>query len=139
MDISGSFVLSISDPTLDFKDIEDSFPIKPTKIIRKGQMIGKIKNIEAPYDIWSYEIAIANRENIFDELSLLLDDLLPYSRFIKEVSSKYESVTINCYLRSDYGQIGFRLSNEIIIKLEKVGLCLDFHILSFGAVDNEDL
>lgn len=136
MDISGSFVLSIIDTKLDFKDIEDKFPIKPTKIIRKGQTIGKMKNIEAPYDIWSYEISIVDCENIFNELSLLLDDLLPYSRFLKEASCKYENVTINCYFRSDFGQIGFRLNNEIIMKLEKIGLCLDFHILSFGAVND---
>lgn len=136
MDISGSFAFSISDKKLDFKDIENGLPIKPTKIIKKGQMVGRIKNIEAPYDIWSYEISIADSENIFNGLSLLLDDLLPYSRFIKEASEKYENVTVNCYIRSDYGQIGFQLSNEIIMKMGKVGLRLDFHILSYGAVND---
>jgi|LSQX01.2.fsa_nt_gb hypothetical protein len=137
MDIVGSFALSISDINLDFKGIEDNFPIKPSKIIRKGEMIGKLKNIEAPYDIWSYEIAIGDCENIFKDLSSMLDDLLPYCKFIKDAGSRYENVIINCYFRSEYGQMGFRLSNEIIKKLEKVGLSLDFHILSFGAVDNE--
>ena len=134
MDISGSFAFSISDKKLDFKDIEDRFPIKPTKVIKKGQMVGRIKNIEAPYDIWIYEISIEDSENTFNGLSLLLNDLLPYSRFIKEAKVKYGNISINCYIRSDYGQIGFRLSNEIIMKLESIGLCLDFHIFSYGAV-----
>jgi len=134
MDISGNFVFSINDKKLDLKDIEENLLIKPTKIIRKGQMIGKSKNIEAPYDIWSYEIAIVNNKNIFNELSLLLDTLLPYSDYIKTAKNKYESILISCYLRSDYGQIGFQLSEDIILKLGKIGLCLDFHILSFGEV-----
>lgn len=134
MDISGSFVLSIKDKKLNFKDIEGNLPIKPTKIIRKGQMIGKTKNNEAPYDIWSYEVTIEDSENVFNELSTLLEDLLPYSEYIKEVSSNFESITINCYLRSNYGQIGFQMNNEIILKLGQIGVSLDFHILSFGAV-----
>lgn len=135
MDISGSFVFSIGDTKLDFNNIQDNLLIKPTKIIKKGQMIGKMENIEAPYDIWSYEIAITDSENIFNDLSLLLDNLLPCSTFIKEVISTYKNVVISCYLRSDYAQIGFQLNNEIITKLEQLGLCLDFHILSFGRVN----
>lgn len=37
MDISGSVALSISDKELNFKDIEDNFPIELSKIIRKGK------------------------------------------------------------------------------------------------------
>lgn len=136
MNIIGSFALSISDISLDFKEIEDNFPIKPSRIIKKGEMIGKLKNIEAPYDIWTYKVAIADREDIFKNLSLMLDDLMPYCKFIKDACNRYENVLINCYIRSEYGQMGFRLSNEIIKKIEKIGLSLDFHILSFGAVDN---
>jgi hypothetical protein len=135
MDISGSFVFSISDIKLDFKDIEDRFPINSTKIVRKGQMIGKLKNIEAPYDIWSYEVTIVDCEDIFHDLSLMLDDLLSHNKFIKEAQKKYYSVIINCYIRTEYGQIGFQLSNEIITKLGKIGLSLNFHILSFGGVN----
>ena len=136
MDISGSFAFSITDKNLDFKDIEDRLLIKPTKVIKRGQMVGKIKNIEAPYDIWSYEVSIVESKNVFNELSLLLDDLLPYSEFIKEAKGNYERVAINCYIRSDYAQIGFQLSNEIIMKLGSIGLCLEFHILSYGAVND---
>ena len=135
MDFSGKYAFTICATNLDFKSIEDNLPIKPTKIVRRGQMIGKLNNIVAPYDIWSYEKTIVEDENVFYELSIMLDDLLPYNKFIKEAGRKYDNVTINCYLRTDYGQIGFQLSNEIISKLEKVGLSLDFHILSFGAVN----
>ena len=134
MNISGSFALSISDLNLDFNDIEAYLPIKPAKIIRRGQMVGKLKNIEAPYDIWVYEVLIADEKDIFKGLSLLLDNILPYSDYLKKARNKYNSVGLNCYLRSDFGQVGFQLRDEEIFKLADLGLCLDFHILSFGAV-----
>lgn len=75
MEISGSFTLSISDSNLDFSKLERNIGIVPTKIIKKGQLVGKLKNREAPYDIWSYEIKITNEEDIFANSADLLNDL----------------------------------------------------------------
>lgn len=134
MDISGKFVFSITDSNLNFGELEKNILIKPTKIIRKGQFVGKLKNIEAPRDIWLYEVKITDNENIFIHLSSLLIQLLPYSNYIKNMIDQYEEVAISCYLRSDFGQIGFQVSSEIISKLEKLGLKLNFHILSLGGI-----
>ncbi|MDQ7095869.1 DUF4279 domain-containing protein [Desulfosporosinus sp. PR] len=136
MDLSGSFAFSISDLKLDFCELESEILIEPTKIIRRGQMVGKFKNIEAPYDVWLYEISITDNNDIFSQLSLMLDNLLPYKKYIYEASKQYEKVIISCYLRSDFGQIGFQLNNDIIFKLASFGLSIDFHILSFGSVKN---
>lgn len=137
MHVSGSFVFSVSDLNLDFDELENRIPIKPTKIIKKGQMVGKSESISAPYDIWSYEVRIQGAENdIFAYLSLLIDNLLPYSKYINEARIQYEEVVINCYLRSDLAQIGFKMNNNIISKLEDLGLDVDFHILSFGQVNS---
>ncbi|QVK19277.1 DUF4279 domain-containing protein [Mycoplasmatota bacterium] len=132
MDISGSFVFSIKDKKLNFKDIEDNLHIEPTKIIKNGQMVGKLKNYEAPYDIWSFEINIIDYKNIFNDLLNLLELLNPYSEYIKEISFDNKNVTIDCYLRSNYGQIGFQMNNKIFKKLVDLGLSLNFHILSYG-------
>lgn len=134
MDIQGSFVLSIIDENLDFQYIEENLPIKPTKTIKRGQMIGKLKNIKAPYDVWSFEIAIMDNELIFTQLITLIEKFLPYSEFLLSARNKFERLTINCYFRSDYGQIGFQMSDEVITKMAQIGLPLDFHVLSFGDV-----
>ncbi len=73
--------------------------------------------------------------DIFKQLLILLDDLLPHAAFIKELYEKYNSVAINCYLRPEYGQIGFEMSKEKIFKLGIIGVPINFHILSFGAVE----
>ncbi|HHU28011.1 TPA: DUF4279 domain-containing protein [bacterium] len=132
MDISGSFIFSIKDKRLNFKNIEDNLHIEPTKLIKKGQMVGKLKNFEAPFDIWSFEISITDYKNFFNDLLNLLELLNPYSQYIKEISLNYENVTIDCYLRTKYGQIGFQMDNKIINKLANLGLSLNYHILSYG-------
>ncbi|MBP2658248.1 MAG: hypothetical protein H6Q69_1280 [Firmicutes bacterium] len=137
MDILGSFTISISDSNLDFSKLEQNIGIVPTKIIKKGQLIGKLKNREAPYDIWLYEIKITNEEDIFEDLASLLNDLLPYSEYIREISKSYNQVTINCYLRSDFAQMGFEITGALITILEKFGLGINFHILSFGGVEDK--
>ncbi|MGI1659914.1 MAG: DUF4279 domain-containing protein [Desulfitobacterium sp.] len=136
MDNSGKFIFSITDLNLNFNQLNTDIPISPIKIIQRGELIGKLKNIEAPYDIWSYEVSITDYNDIFSHLSLLLDKLLPYTNYIHEASKQYEKLAISCYIRSDFGQMGFHINNEIIIKLASLGLGIDFHILSFGGVKN---
>lgn len=136
LNISGSFTLSIIDQNLNFSELEQNIGIIPTKIIRKGQLIGKLKNIEAPYDIWSYEIKITNEKDIFADLIGLLNKFLPYSSYIKKIGTVYDQVKINCYLRSDFAQIGFGITGETISILKKFGLGINFHILSFGGVED---
>lgn len=137
LEISGNFALSIIDPKLDFSSLEKNIGIVPTKIIKKGQLVGVLKNIEAPYDIWTYKIKITNEEDIFADLTNLLNDLLPYSGYIREIKKDYNQVTINCYLRSDLAQIGFEIKGAMITLLEKFGLGINFHILSFGGVEDK--
>jgi hypothetical protein len=134
MDIRGSFVFLIGDPSLDFEDIEKNLPIIPTDIVKKGDLRKLRKNHKNPYDIWKYEIKIRDRENIFDDLLELLELLTPYSEYIKRISGIYKRVVINCYLRTEYGQIGLEMYNELFHKLADLGLQLDFHILSYGYV-----
>lgn len=133
LDYTGSFVFTISDEKVDFKDILFNMNISPTKVIKKGQFIINGKN--APYDIWAYEVKILNDiDNPFVCLTNLLDHLLPYAQFIKKICKQYNQVAINCYLRSDFGQMGFEMTNDMITKLEILGIGINFHILSYGFV-----
>jgi len=133
MELTGSFAFTISDENLDFEEIERNICIIPTKIINKGQVI--VSNKKAPFDIWSYEIKISNETDAMDHLRYLLDELMPYSSYIKEISRRYNQVSINCFLRSDMGQIGFEITSEIMHKLNNIGTSMNFHILSYGCVE----
>ena len=60
---------------------------------------------------------------------------MPYSIYIKEISRRYNQVAINCFLRSDMGQIGFEITSEVMHKLNNIGTSMNFHILSYGCVE----
>ena len=119
----------MEDDDLDFTRLSDEIDLKPTKVIYKGQQI--VKGKIATNNIWRYEIKVG-KENDISGLLILLDKLLPYSENIKLYTTKYSEVSINCYIRSDMSQIGFVLTPEMINKLDKLNLELNFHILSFG-------
>ena len=88
-----------------------------------------------PYDIRSFEIKILNEIDPFKSLTNLLNQLLPYAKYIKKISCQYNQVAINCYLRSDLGQIGFGITSDMVTKLEILGIGINFHILSYGFVE----
>lgn len=132
MEITGSFAFAIIDEQIDFDEISENILLTPTKVIKKGQLIALNKT--APFDIWSYEIKIVSLE-IAEELESLITQLLPYSDFIKSFGNKYRQVVINCYLRSELGQIGIDIPSGIVDKLAQLGIGFSFHILSFGGVE----
>lgn len=129
MELTGSLAFAIRDEKLNFNDIKKNIQIEPTKIIRKGQII--VGDKKAPLDIWSYKVEMLSDIN---ELNNLLNQLIPYSNYIKKIQKIYKDVVISCYLRSDMGQIGFEITSEVIKKLNTLGLDIEFHILSFGYV-----
>lgn len=129
--------MSISDLNLNFNEIKENIKIVPTKVIRRGQLVGYSKNKKAPYDICLYEEKITNEEKPFGHLDNLLNELLPYCEYIKKISKLYDQVDINCYIRSDFGQIGFTLTSEVINMIKIFGININFHILSFGEVEDK--
>jgi hypothetical protein len=129
LNITGEITFRISGKKLDFIEIQKNININPTKIIKKDQYI--VGNKRAPYDIWLYE---KKTNGDFKGLRELLDEILPFSLFIKRLKKNCFEVSLDCYFRSDYGQIGFELFPDIIDTLNELGLGINFHILSFGGV-----
>gem|GEM_PF-2687245 len=70
-----------------------------------------------------------------EALEKLLLDLEPVKERLLMFQTLHE-VTLSCYLRSDFGQMGFVLSPKAIQILAKINLEIEFHILSFGGVEN---
>jgi hypothetical protein len=134
--MKGSFSFIVRDKNLDFEYISENLTIIPTSIIKKGQFIRKGGSTQAPYDVWQFEIIISQQTEPEDALEHLLKKLTPHFGIINELIETYKEVIINCYLRSEYGQMGLRLSNKMMKKIALLGIGLDIHILSFGGVEN---
>ncbi|WNS45872.1 DUF4279 domain-containing protein [Paenibacillus sp. MMS20-IR301] len=127
----------IRDTTLDFDDINRKLEIGPTLIQKNGTAIREGGKTKAPLDSWRFEITITEETKSEEVIKLLLDSLTPNAKGINELMDTYMDVGIECYLRSEYGQMGLQLSTETIKKIAFLGVRLDIHILSFGGVEED--
>jgi hypothetical protein len=134
MDLKGFIVLNISNKTLDFEEIENNLHIKATTIITKDQFVNDHKEYGISADRWLYKMKIEDSEDLCNDLFKLLEIFSPHIDYLKELSLKIENVSIDFYISSIYGQMGFTLNKRVISKLLIFELPLNFHILSFGDV-----
>ncbi|MEK3685849.1 DUF4279 domain-containing protein [Paenibacillus sp. FSL R10-2736] len=136
--MNGSCSFIIRNEALDFDYITRRLAIRPTSILKKGQDIRKGAVTQAPFDIWRYDVIISEEFEPDEALQLLLNDLTPNFKEINELTGLYKDVGIDCYLRSDYGQMGLQLTTEMIKEISILGLGVNIHILSFGGVEEDD-
>ncbi|WP_028778715.1 DUF4279 domain-containing protein [Shimazuella kribbensis] len=132
MEIRGKFVFSIRGLVVDFDHIEQNLLLAPTKKIKKGELLSVSKK-KSQDNVWSYEKEITSQDK--DELSqlyALLEDLYPYRDYISSLRKYYSQVMIDCYLRSDFGQMGFSMNSSMLNILAELKLDINFHLLSYG-------
>lgn len=134
MELKGFIVLNISNKKLDFEEIENNLHIKATTIITKDQFVNDHKEYGKSADRWLYKMKIEDSEDLCNDLFKLLEIFSPHIDYLKELSLKIENVSIDFYISSIYGQMGFTLNKRVISKLLIFELPLNFHILSFGDV-----
>lgn len=135
MSNSGSCSLLIRGDNLDFNEIEENLQIKPSRIIRKGEIYSKVigKN---QYDIWILDIKFDNNGTPEDALMNLASIIHPFKEYVKKLSMVAD-VRIKCYVQSEYAQLNFELSSRVISELADLNVKVEISILSWGAVKNE--
>lgn len=128
----GTIALIISGEKLDLKEIKENIELDPNRVIKIGQKL-PLENI-AKCNRWIYEQKFYeyNFEEIMGDF---INNIFPFKASIKEFS-EMNDVDLNIYINSDYGQLGFSLSTEVIKELEDLSLKLNFHILSYGMVED---
>ncbi|MCM3133747.1 DUF4279 domain-containing protein [Paenibacillus polysaccharolyticus] len=136
--MKGKFTFLIRDEVLDFDDISERLRMKPESITRRGQSIKKGGELQAPYDIWSFDVLITKGAEPEEALNNLLDKLNQNCKQINSLIKQYKEVNISGYLRSDYGQMGLEISHVTMKKMVGLGLGLEIHILSYGGVITGD-
>lgn len=135
MGITGECVLCIYGDKLDFDYISRNLNIYPSRIVHMGEKITS-KRV-APRDLWSYKKTISNDSDFCCTLKNLVGELIERKDFLEKEIINNNEVIVNCYIRSDMGQIGFSLDSEAVELLYKLGLKIDVHILSFGMIEKE--
>lgn len=117
---------------IDFDEISKKLSLTPTKIIEKNQVI--VGERIADKSIWSYKISANEGEDLEIILRQLVEIVYLKKNVILQISEEYE-IRINCYVRSEFGQIGFSISPDIMSILSEINVEIDFHILSYGMVE----
>ncbi len=133
MKINGKCSLIVRGNKINKELLESELNMKCSCFIKKGSSLSKVSNKSA-IDIWCYDIKIEdNVENGFKEILKKVEKKCSY---IKELSEKYE-VYLNCYLNSDFAQVGFDLSSVTIERISKLSIKVNFSILSWGMLENK--
>jgi hypothetical protein len=132
VDINGEFVLTIIDSRDMF--IEQSFTEKfeSVDLVKKGQPI--LANEIAEKNVWLYTVEFNSYINFAEQFRLFVNKLSENILHIDELKSRFETIKIGVFIRSDYAQLGYSVPSEILYDLAKLKLDLEFHVLSFGMV-----
>lgn len=133
MEDNGICSLIIKGENLNFNKIEKEIGIKGTQKFVKGKIdskvIGKNKS-----DLIRFDIRYSKGGSPDDALNKLTDILLDNKEFLKSLKQEND-VFLNCYIQSDYAQINYVISSEVLTKISLLDLNLNISILSWGGVE----
>lgn len=132
---SGNCSLVIRGTEIDFGEIDINLKIKPTRIIRRGDVLSKTIG-PSQYDIWIYEIRHDESGDPNKTLKTLLSIFKSSGDFLR-MTSKLVDVSVKCFVQSDLAQIGFEFSPEVIKNLADIGIKFELSILSWGGVEDK--
>ncbi|WP_022777996.1 DUF4279 domain-containing protein [Butyrivibrio sp. AE3009] len=127
--ISGDIVFKIVD-NVEIK-VDTINGIDPTKLVKRGE----IKKFgRESKNLWSH-VEHFNNNNEFELHFLeMLTKLCENPENVHQLMETYEYVGITIYIRSDYGQIGWEFSPEMISMIAALGCEVSIDILSGGMV-----
>lgn len=135
MQNSGYCSLIITGENLDFDLIEKNLKIKVSEKWKKGQLINVVVG-ESKKDFIRFNKKMEMKLNPNQTLNLLLDNLLRSEKFLLDLKKESE-MYIKCYVQSDYAQINYVLSPEVLIKIVKLGIELEICVISWGKVEDK--
>ncbi len=127
---NGEISFEVAD--VEYVEVDLGTEIKPSKIVNKGDVV--VLGRKAPKYKWIYEIKYNGEEEYFNGLDKMLNQLCERKEYINQLTSRYEEVSINVYIRSDFAEIGYSIPSHILKKLSLLDCPLNFSILSFGMV-----
>ena len=133
--MEGYCSLIIKGDELEFDEIEKNLGLEASKKFQKGKInsniIGKIE-----FDLIRFDERLIENQTLNETLKHLLKKIMEREQFIKLMHKKYD-IVLNCYIQSDYAQMRFEISPDVLAKICQLGIKLEFSILSWGGVDKD--
>lgn len=132
MDFEGNCSLMIKGEHLNFEDIEKNLQIKPSRLIRNGEIVSKVIG-NSQYDLWAFEIKYGNNKAINEVLNELLVTISSSREYLQNLSNVAD-VKIKCYLQSDFAQINFAFDSNVLKELANIDIKFEISIFSWGGI-----
>ena len=120
---------------LNFEEINKNLHLKPTNVIRKGQVISKVIG-ESELDAWIYKLKFKEKGKINEFIEKFLKIIKPKADYIKDLPN-VEDASLKFYIQSDLAQIAFEISPILIKELSKLNLRLEISIFSWGGAEDK--
>lgn len=105
--------------------------LKPTRVIRKGELINRLPELRAETDEWVYAIQLCHPMDEEPAMNELLQHLSEHKSALASLSAQCD-LTLRLYVQSDYAQMTYQLMPETLQSLVDVGLPLEVSSLSWG-------
>ena len=128
----GRFSLTLEGVDLPEAAIEQKLKIKPSRIIRKGDVLNRLPLMVAECDEWAHTIDLTNSQNTDAALNDLLAQIILHTGDLKEFAEAGIQVKLRLYVQSDYAQMSYRLMPETLSRLVATGLPLEVSSMSWG-------
>ena len=128
------FSFIIEGEGLPVEEIGGMVGLKPTKVIRQGDVINRLPEIVAEADEWVHTVDLSAPDGVDERLNALLAALMAHKAQLDVIKAQWKA-SLRLYVQSDYAQIAYSLMPETLQKLVAVGLPLEVSTLSWGIVD----
>ncbi len=125
------FALILTGEQVPMDEAETLLELKPTRVIRKGEIINRLPEIAAATDEWVHGIPLYHPMDEEPELNELLGHLCQRKAALGRLRARC-GVTLRLYVQSDYAQMTYQLVPETLQRLVELGLPLEVSSLSWG-------
>ena len=134
MEFVGEITLSIyNNDEIDVVELGKHF--SPNVIKKKGQRSYGDRTI--PLNYFSYQIEFDDHDDFDEKLNDFSVLMSNYKVHLLRYREIYELVKLDIYIRSDFAHIGYAIPNDVLKRFVDAGFEINFHILSFGGVEDE--
>lgn len=128
----GNCKLVIRGGNLNLAEIEKNLQIKPTRLVKKGEVLCDVVG-KSQYDIWVVEKEIDENRTPAEALKSIITMISPSKEYLQSLTC-FAELIIKCYIQSEYAQINFDISPDILKDLAHMNIKFEISILSWGMV-----
>ena len=125
--------LLVTGSDLPMEEIEQLLELKPTRAVRKGDLINRLPEMFSEQDEWVYAIQLTAPSGTDMAMVHFLEHLTRHREHIHQVK-KLGRVTLRLFVQSDYAQMTYNLTPATLGWLAGINLTLEISSLSWGEV-----